>query len=677
MIRSRLFISIGLFIATLALYAPCSGFNFVDYDDVPYVTDNPHIRDGLTAATIRWAFTSGYEANWHPLTWMSHAIDVQLFGYDAAGHHIVNVLLHSIDGVLLFWFLVVATGQTWSAALVALLFAVHPLHVESVAWVAERKDVLSACFGLIALLAFTIYVKRGARQWYWLSILAFAMGLCAKPMLVTLPIVLLLVNWWPLRRFSTEKSATINFGKTLQRVIAEMLPLVILAAASCVVTVWAQQIGGSVASVEKVPPIWRTANAADSIIQYLRQTIWPAGLSVFYPNPYLSAATLNIPLLVGCGLLLLAITAYVVWRTRSRPYLLFGWVWFVIMLIPVLGFVQVGNQARADRYTYLPSIGFFVAVVWWGAAVADRYKRARPAIISAAVVACALFTVVAHLQINYWQSTVTLFEHAVDLDHDNGLAYSQLGMAYAMRGDAERAISAGEKAVALYDKVADRWRNDPNAPTVFNRTNLASFYIQNQQVEQAMRVYKDAVALSPTHLDARIGYGMTLHALHRDDEAIAQFETAMQQHPNDLTPDHRIGTMLLEQRQFEPAIKWLRSAVDKDRSSVESLSPLAWTLATCPDAALRKPTEAMALAGEAVMRSEGRDPIVINTLAAATAESGHLPKALILSHEAIRVAKSVGMNDEAESFEVQLEVYQSGRTLTQIQSQNPDAETRP
>ena len=677
MIRTRLFISIGLFVATLVLYAPCSGFDFISYDDVQYVTDNPHIRDGLTGATIRWAFTSGYEANWHPLTWMSHAIDVQLFGYDAAGHHFVNALLHAINGSLLFWFLVVATGTTWRAGLVAVLFAVHPLHVESVAWIAERKDVLSACFGLITLLAYSLYVKRGVRYFYWLAIIAFAMGLCAKPMLVALPIILLLLNWWPLRRPLSSRNSTISIDNTRKRAMVEMLPFVLCAAASCIVTLWAQQAGGSVATTEKVPQVWRAANAAQSIVDYLRQLVWPTGLSVFYPHPYLSGATLNIPRFVGRVLLLLAITACAAWRMRRQPYLLFGWLWWLAMLLPVLGFVQVGNQARADRYTYLPSIGFFVALVWWGGDIVERFKRYRPAIIGGAVAACASLAVVTHFQINHWCNTVTLFEHAVDVDAENGLAYSQLGMAYSARGEPERAIIAGEKAVALYDKVASRWRNDPNAPTVFNRTNLASFYIQNQQIEQAMRVYADAVELSPMDLDARIAYGVTLHSLHRDDEAIEQFKTAMEQHPNDPEPDLRIGTVLLEQENFEPAIRWLRSAVNKDRTSVESLSPLAWTLATCPVASLRNPTEAVALAGEAVMRTEGSDPIAINTLAAATAETGDLQKAVALSNEAIRVASHRGMNDLAETFAAQLAVYRSGRTLTQVQLPRPDGEPRP
>jgi len=404
-------ISIGLFLATLLVYAPVYRFGFVNLDDPDYVTNNPHVRQGLTRDGIVWAATSTEAANWFPVTRISHLLDGEIFGLQPGGHHFTNVLLHAFTTVLLFAFLAAATGSAWPSALVAMLFAVHPLHVESVAWIAERKDVLSAFFWFLALWS---YVRRH----YWLTLLAFCLGLLSKPMVVTLPFVLFLLDIWPLRQ--SLRSAT-----------RWKIPMLALSATGAAAAYLVQAHSGAVQRVEQFPFGLRVENAVVSYATYILKMFWPVRLAVFYPYP----RHLPVWQIALSTLLLLTISIIMLREWRSRPYLAVGWLWYLGTLVPVIGLIQVGAQARADRYTYLPMVGLSIMLAW-----GLREFVNRKLAIYGAIAACMACAVLCEAQIQYWRNSETLFSHALDVTSGNYLAHHNLGVALAEEGRFPEAI---------------------------------------------------------------------------------------------------------------------------------------------------------------------------------------------------------------------------------------------
>ncbi|MFL5339967.1 MAG: glycosyltransferase family 39 protein [Gemmataceae bacterium] len=405
--RPALILGLLLVASTLAVFGRCLANEFVNYDDPQYVTDNPHVKEGLTLDGVRWAVTSTDYLNWHPLTWLSLQLDTELFGLEPWGFHLTAILLHAADALLLFLILRQTTGALWPSGFVAALFALHPLHVESVAWVAERKDVLSTLFGLLAIAAYLRYVEQPGWRRYLLVLLAAALSLTAKPMWVTLPGVLLLLDYWPLGRL--QKSST-------RTVLLEKVPLLALAATAGVLTVFAQHRGGAVESLELFPWDQRVGNAVVSYIRYLGMTVWPEGLAPFYPHP-----RGNLPVWpdIGAAVLLVTITTVVLALRRRCPYLVVGWFWYLGTLVPMIGLVQVGEQARADRYTYLPLIGIFI-IVAFGLSDLLRSRRFPRALLFAAaiavILACATLT---WKQIGYWHDSRALWAHAVAVTADN------------------------------------------------------------------------------------------------------------------------------------------------------------------------------------------------------------------------------------------------------------------
>ena len=483
-------VAVLLALAVMAVYLPVVGFEFTNYDDTHYVTANPHVLQGLTWESVGWAFTHGYSGNWHPVTWMSHMLDCQVYGLAPAGHHLINLLLHAANSVLVFLLLRYLTGAAWCSAGVAALFALHPLHVESVAWVAERKDLLSAFFGLLCLWAYAAYAresgigrqasqdvdpraqepslgpKPGSRQssallpnladgprsasprprfsaWYVVALLCFTLGLMSKPMLVTWPFVLLLLDFWPLRRFTLSNINTQL--PVILRLVREKIPFFALSAASSIVTFLVQQGWGAVVPLEHVPLALRLLNVPVSYLRYLGKLAWPMDLAVMYP--YVLGWPAGVVL--GALLVLAGTTFLVLWQHRQRPYLLIGWAWFLGTLVPVIGLVQVGNQSIADRYTYLPSIGIFVLVVW-GVAEMVGAKPARRVIgaVAAAVVltACALR---AQTQALCWQTTETLFRHALAVTSNNVVAHNSLGFYHVTQSNVQEAQRAFRAALAI------------------------------------------------------------------------------------------------------------------------------------------------------------------------------------------------------------------------------------
>ena len=417
----------AIILLTLAVFSPVIGNDFVNYDDPPFVLVNPNIQHGLTLEAIRWAFTTGLEANWIPLSWLSHMLDVQLFGLNPAGHHGVSLLLHTASTALLFLFLRRTTGAPWRSALVALFFALHPLHVESVAWVAERKDVLSAFFWMATLYAYARYAEQPGPGRYLLALLLFTLGLLAKPMVVTLPLILLLLDHWPLQRLS---------GTSLWRLLAEKVPLFCLAGASSLITYLIHRAESSIAQDYTLPA--RIARVAVAYCAYLAKTFWPTKLAVIYPFEKYPPTPLAVG---GALLLLLTITLLTIRFLRRAPYLLTGWCWYLVVLVPVIGFVQIGQHSIADRYTYLSLIGVFIMLVWSAPTLLPASLRSRPMLAPVAVALLAILSLLTVRQLRYWRNSTTLFTHAVAVTRGNWIAHNNLGQVLLEEGRLPEAIT--------------------------------------------------------------------------------------------------------------------------------------------------------------------------------------------------------------------------------------------
>ena len=457
--KKTLFLCVGLTAFVLVAFWRVLSCDFLIYDDWEYVVTNDMVRRGLTAESVAWAFTKFHSSNWHPLTWISHMADVQCYGLRPLGHHLTNLILHTVNTLLLFGLLRRLTGSLWRSAVVAALFGLHPTHVESVAWVAERKDVLSTCFGLLTLLAYVRFARPSTLDprpstafaflrapAYWLTFVLLACGLMSKPMLVTWPCVMLLLDFWPLNRISLKpKVLSLESWKANQRLLVEKIPFFALTIGSCVLTFFAQRAGGAVQSMEHLPVGARVANAVVAYARYLGKTIWPAELSAYYPHP------IHWPdgVVLGAGLLLVGLAALGWWLVRTQRYVLFGLCWFLGTLVPVIGLIQVGGQSIADRYLYIPQIGILIAGVWGAAALAARHRipsAATAALAGAAILSCGFVT---RHYLPKWQNSVALFEHALTVDPQNPPALYSLGLALCADNKYAEALPYLEKAAAL------------------------------------------------------------------------------------------------------------------------------------------------------------------------------------------------------------------------------------
>jgi tetratricopeptide (TPR) repeat protein len=550
-IRQRtalLLASAVLLVGTLALYYPALQNGFVNYDDPAYVTSNFHVQQGLTSSSLAWAFTSTAEANWHPLTWISHMLDVQLFGLGPAGHHAQSVLWHAANVVLLFLLLAKATGFVGRSAFVAGLFAVHPLNVESVAWVAERKTVLCTFFLLLALGAYGWYGKRPRASRYLLVALLFALGLMAKPMAITLPFLLLLLDFWPLQRFPETP---------LSQLALEKLPLLALSAASAAITLYAQRAGGAVGSTELLPLAMRVKNAICSYLIYVEKAVWPSGLAAFYPHPEGSLALWKV---LGAAAVLAAVTA-VFWHFRERRYLLVGWLWFLGTLAPVIGIVQVGRQAWADRYAYLPLWGLFVIGVWLVSEGAARISPSRTAQVAIASAVLLGYSVTAHSQIGYWRNSYSLFAHAIQVTDANPIAEGNLGSALMEMRRPDLAVSHLERAVGLMPTLATA------------HYNLGTLWHRQNELDRAQREYQLALKYGSDEREAAQSHnnlGVLLNQLGRRVEAVAEFTQAIALNPYEQNSLVGRGMIEHEEGKLDAALQ------DFSRAAQIAPSPLAF-----------------------------------------------------------------------------------------------------
>ena len=554
----------ALAIATLAVYAQVISHQFIDLDDDLSIRDNPMVSGGLTLKGIAWAFTTFHDSNWHPLTWLSHMVDCQIFGLNAGGHLIVNALIHVANTLLLFLLLKRLTGTTWRSAIVAALFALHPLHVESVAWAVERKDTLSTFFGLLSLLAYARYAeapswKRSALVALWLGL-----GLMAKSMLVTWPFVFLLLDYWPLRRLKWEPAeGFVRFAKAWVPLIREKLPLFCLVAASMVVTYLAQSYGGTQALVDAAFPL-RLSNAIASYARYLLLTAWPSGLGVYYP---LSPGGTPVWQLALAVTVLGAITAIAIRGARKRPYLIMGWLWFLGTLIPVIGLVQVGvGFAMADRYHYIPSIGLFVASVFGLADLAIAWRMGRAAITAASAIVLLILGFLAGIQVRYWHDSMTLFERALSVTSNNMLIQNQLGAVLNRQGKPAEAVFHFDEALRV-------------KPDYFHAlANMARVLRQQGKTGDAIGFYKRALEVRPDSVKAHMQLAMVLVKEEKGDEALQQFHEAMKLAPNDPDVRTNFGLMLARQGKFAEATAQLTEALRLEPNSADSQNNLGLVL---------------------------------------------------------------------------------------------------
>ncbi len=560
-------------IAVFLVFLPAVRHDFINLDDDSYVTENPHVATGLTCESVAWAFTSSHSANWHPITWLSHMLDVALFGLKPAGHHLTSVVLHAINAALVFVFLRAATGAFWSSVFTALFFGLHPLRVESVAWVAERKDVLCALFGLATLIAYVAYARRPGLRGYGVVAALFALGLLAKPMLVTWPCLLLLIDYWPLRRIEEASRARAAFGRSI-RIVLEKLPLLAIAAAAATITYFAQRSAGAVVDAQSIPLPTRAGNAALSYARYLGKTFLPHPLAVPYPFD----GDVITPLNVGAALLLIAaITAFALWAARRHPAIGIGWLWYLGLLVPVIGFVQVGSQAMADRYMYLPSIGLFMAIVWGMAAVAEGWTRetfgrgggavGRPAttevgrpdttqvgrppiarerrLVAAlgilALVACVIVT---RTQLRHWRDSETLFRYALAVTRDNSVAHNNLGKQLMQRHlspvletqpDVSLDASVLDEAATHF---AEAVRISPG--NLDARNNLATVWLLQGRHEDAAREFARLLRVRHDDPALYVNYGATVMGLGENAAAIEAAQRALE-----LDPGFEKATQLL------------------------------------------------------------------------------------------------------------------------------------
>jgi len=538
-----------LIFATLAVFHQLPSHDFVNYDDDLFVYENPQVQNGFSKEGVIWAFTSFSPDYWKPLSWLSHMLDCELFGLRPGMHHLTSLLLHVANSVLLLLVLSRMTGALWPSSFVAALFALHPLHVESVAWVAERKDVLSAFFWFLTIWAYSRYAERPRSGRYLFVLLLFALGLMAKPMVVTLPFVLLLLDYWPLERMKLPGMKPKNERSMAQssafHLVWEKIPLFVVSGATTVVTVIAQRQVGALKSIESYPFTHRIANALVSYTSYIGKMIWPHKLAVFYPYPT------AIPLWqsAGAGLLLITISLLLMRAAANRPYLVVGWLWYVVTLLPVIGLVQVGGQAMADRYTYLSLIGLFIIIAWGVPSLLANWRHAKKAIALATAVLLLGFATCSVLQVRHWQNSISLFRHTNKVTSNNDVAHNHLGIALASQGEFEQAMS----------HYAEALRIKPREQYVHN--NLGIALVRQGRLEEAMGHYGAALRIKPDFAKAHNNLGNALAMQGKFEEAMSHYSEALRIKPDFAEAHNNLGNALARQGKFEEAMSHYSEAL--------------------------------------------------------------------------------------------------------------------
>jgi tetratricopeptide (TPR) repeat protein len=657
-----------LVLAVFLVFGQTLRHDFVTFDDVPYVVSNPVVLHGLTGNGVIWAFTEHhYCHNWHPLTWLSHMLDCQLYGLRPAGHHLSNVLLHTAAAVLLFLVLLRMTGDLWPSAFVAAVFAIHPLRAESVAWAAERKDVLSGLFFMLTLGAYERYVRQPfSLVRYALVAVLFALGLMAKPMLVTLPLLLLVLDYWPLRRWP---AAAGNRWRVWGRLLPEKIPLLLLSAGSCAMTLVAQK--EVVAGAQKdIPWPWQLANAVVSYVEYIGQLFYPLGLALHYPH---LGSSLPVWKIAAAATVLAAILLAVILARRRAPYLLVGWLWYLGTLVPVIGLVQVGNQAMADRYTYLPLIGLTIGIAWGVQAATRSWPARRWACAAAATVVLAGLMGRAHDQTSYWKDGKTIWGRSLSCAPRDELALNNLGIILLKRGDLEAAGDCFRKAL----EISDRFERP--------HYNLGAVYYRQGKLAEAVAQYRTIIQINPRNFAAHNELANVLQKQGKFDEAILHYRKALQLSPESVGIRCNLGDALYAKGMSKEALAEWREAMRLQPRELLLLNRVACVLASDPDSSLRRGGEAVQLAERAVELSRplaekvhdlpaAQQPEVFDTLAAlhdtlaaAYAEIGRFSDAIQAAQQALSLESAANRKDVADAIRARLQLYQANSPCHQRQ----------
>lgn len=638
--KSRIFlISLALALATLALFWQVRNFDFIHYDDTTYIKENPHVQAGLTPDSIIWAFTTSYASNWHPVTWLSHMLDCQLYDLSPAGHHFTNLLLHIANTVLLFLIFYNMTNNLWPSAFVAAAFALHPLHVESVAWVSERKDVLSTFFGLLTIIAYLRFVRTRKIVSYLLMMVLFALCLMSKPMLVTLPFVLLLLDYWPLQRFEMTK---------IYKLVREKIPLFVLSSLSCVMTLTIEQTGAG-ASFESISLKARIINAPLSYVTYIEKMFWPAKLAALYPHP---ADNISISYAMVAALILLIITVFVIKSARSRKYLLAGWLWFLGTLIPVIGIVQVGSQAMADRYTYIPLTGLFIIIAWGTKDLLAKYHLKKIILPLSAVLIFTAMLITTNIQLKYWQNSLSLFTHAIEVTKDNYIMHNNLGSIFLIRGKLPQAIDHYKKALQIRPNIAK------------THDNLARALKSQGKLNEAIDHYRQVILITPDSAKAHCNLADALKAKASLDEAIDHYRQAINIAPNYIKAHYNLASALVSQNKTSEAVVHYRAALKIKPDSPVALNSLAWILATTTDTDIHNPAEAVALASRAVELTGQKDPYILDTLVAAYASAEMFDEAIATAQIALNLAVAQDNDELTTHIQKQLQLYKQKTAIS-------------
>ena len=616
----------GLALATIIAFEPVRHNDFTSYDDDIYVTKNPHVTAGLTRESVIWAFTTPHAANWNPVTQLSHMLDCELFGLNPVLHHMTSLLFHVANTLLLFWVLKTMTGAVWPSVFVAAAFALHPLRVESVAWVAERKDVLSGFFWMLTMAAYLRYVKRPGIGRYLLMVLALCLGLMAKPMLITLPCVLLLLDWWPLGRFhltqrsgrqALPQSSLSISGHRISafRLVVEKIPLFVIVAVATVVIFIVQQRAGALKPAEIWPLNVRLTNALVSYISYVGKMIYPGRLAVLYPHP---GNTLPLWQPIVSFVVLAVISAGTIHTARRRPYLAVGWLWYLGTLVPVIGLIQTGFHAMADRFTYLPSIGFFIMVAWGAAELLAKSRYLSIGLKISASVVLAVLLICTRMQIRHWQNDLTLFGHAIKVTENNYIMHYNLASQLRLRGKLDEAISH-------YRKALQAGPYKPSYAQLHNSLGLA--LTMTGRLDDAVEHFNEALRAKPDWPDVHTILALVYEQLGKDDLAIIHWTKTLE-----LRPD-----------------------------SAGALNNLAGILAAAEDTKFQNPTDAVKFAERACELTEYSRPDFLDTLAAAYASAGRFSEAVAVAEKALEIALASEQKKLAEEIQNRLQLYQAGR----------------
>ena len=681
------FVGVSLVLIGLVwiVFGQTLGHRFVNFDDGAYVYRNSEVLHGFNASGIKWAFTHAVAANWHPLTILSHMLDCQLYGVTPAGHHFTNVLLHSVAAVLLFFLLLWMTGALWRSAFVAAIFAVHPLHVESVAWIAERKDVLSAIFFMLALAGYVFYARRPSFLRYLIVLIFSACGLMAKPMLVTLPFLLLLLDYWPLGRFDwLDDSAGSRFEKrSWKQLLLEKLPLLALSAAASAATIVTQEQSINLIHEMSLPA--RIGNAFVSLVIYLRQSFWPHDLAVFYPYPDNGFPVWEI---VGAIAFIAAVSVAAFFWRSSKPYFFTGWFWFVGMMVPVIGIVQVGIQAHADRYNYLPQIGLGLIVAW---ATADffgsqRYQQVVLTALSLVTIGALAWT--ARFQTSLWYDSQSLWEHALAVAPDNSLAREHLSDAYLEKGRIDDSVSQAREAVKLQPNSADsngvlgaalaRTAHLDEALTYLRNAerlnpkvarvhyNIGNVLLQQGEIDDAIANYEAELRIQPGFAEGQNNLASALFRKGQPEAALSHLKIALQLNPNYPEALNNFGIALSQSGQMREASAQWEKTLSIQPDNLDANCNLAWIFATFPDSSIRDGSKALRLAERALQLSDGKNAKIWRLVAAAHGELGQFAEAIKAAQNGLALAESENNAALTETLKMNIARFESGLPLRDV-----------